>query len=278
MDNEDKGRTLLVVDDEENVVRSLVRLLRNDGYRILTATSGRQGLEVLSNNKIGVIISDERMPEMSGVEFLTKAKDLYPDTVRIVLSGYTDLKSVTNSVNEGEIYKFLTKPWEDDILRTHVKEAFDRYSITRENLRLTKELQAANRLLADTNKELVVDVEQKTRYVDFNTRLLQVAQEVLESLPIGIIGIGSDGVIAFVNAKSISLFSHGQALFVGAAYNDVLPFDLSTFYHRFVLDQRVSAHTRVDIGHQAVSVFISQIGANSGAVGNVIALVECDQA
>ena len=275
MDMEDKGHTLLVVDDEENVVRSLVRLLRSDGYRILTANSGKQGLEILGDNRIGVIISDERMPEMSGVEFLSKAKDLYPDTVRIVLSGYTDLKSVTNSVNEGAIYKFLTKPWEDDILRVHVKEAFDRYRITRENLRLTRELQAANHLLAATNKDLAVDVERKTRYVDFNTRLLQVAQDVLESLPIGIIGIGSDGLIAFVNAKTIALFSQGYAPALGAAYNDALPSDLCALYDGFVLHQAVGNGARVHIGRQPVSVFIRQMGAGSAASGNVIALVEC---
>jgi FixJ family two-component response regulator len=265
-----------VVDDEENVLRSLVRLLRNDGYRIHTANSAREGFEVLSATKIGVIISDERMPEMSGVEFLSKVKDLYPDTVRIVLSGYTDLKSVTKSVNEGAIYKFLTKPWDDDVLRVHVKEAFDRYSITRENQRLHMELQLANRLLADTNRELVVDVEEKTRYVDINTRLLQVAQDVLESLPIGIIGIDIEGIIALVNAKSVDILSRGHVLLVGAAYADVLPADLSALYQRYLLDPQPGAPAHVNIGHKNVSVFFSPLGVSSEAQGHVIALVECD--
>ena len=104
------NRTLLIVDDEENIIRSLVRLLRRDGYHILTATSGYDGLKTLEDNTVGVVISDQRMPQMTGVEFLSKVKGLYPDTIRIVLSGYTDLNSITNAINQGAIYKFFTKP------------------------------------------------------------------------------------------------------------------------------------------------------------------------
>jgi len=91
--------------------------LRREGYRILTASSGHEGLTLLQSNNIDLIISDQRMPEMSGIEFLCTVKDLYPDTMRIVLSGYTELNSVIDAVNQGAIYKFLTKPWDDNLLR-----------------------------------------------------------------------------------------------------------------------------------------------------------------
>ncbi len=120
-------KLLLLVDDETNILRSLSRLLRRDSYTILTASSGREGLEILQQQPVQVIVSDQRMPEMSGVEFLSKARELYPDTIRIALSGYTDLNSVTEAVNKGAIYKFLTKPWEDDELRQHISEAFNLY-------------------------------------------------------------------------------------------------------------------------------------------------------
>ncbi|WP_157201279.1 EAL domain-containing protein [Massilia sp. Root418] len=121
------GRTVLLVDDEPNILSSLQRLLRRDGYRILTAGSGAEGLELLSLHRVQVILSDQRMPGMSGSEFLGRAGELYPDTVRIMLSGYTDLRCVTESVNRGAIYKFLTKPWEDDDLRADVRAAFQRH-------------------------------------------------------------------------------------------------------------------------------------------------------
>lgn len=117
-------RTLLLVDDEENVLRSLVRLFRRDGYRVLVANSVREAFDLLASNPVQVIVSDQRMPDMSGTEFLGRVRDLYPDTVRMVLSGYTDLKSITEAINRGAIYRFLTKPWDDDELREHIQAAF----------------------------------------------------------------------------------------------------------------------------------------------------------
>jgi EAL domain-containing protein (putative c-di-GMP-specific phosphodiesterase class I)/CheY-like chemotaxis protein len=118
------ARSLLLVDDEENNLRALQRVLRRDGYDIHTATSAQQALEVLAHTRISVIVSDQRMPGMSGTELLTRAKMLYPDTVRIILSGFTDLGTITAAINEGAIYKFLTKPWEDDVLRDDIRGAF----------------------------------------------------------------------------------------------------------------------------------------------------------
>ena len=155
-------RTLLLVDDEENITSALVRLLRRDGYRILCANSGEAGLALLAQNKVGVIISDQRMPEMSGVEFLSKVREAFPDTVRIVLSGYTELNSVTDAINRGAVYKFLTKPWEDELLRANVEEAFQRYEMRMENARLARELEDANEELQKINCELEQRVEEKT--------------------------------------------------------------------------------------------------------------------
>ncbi|WIM06419.1 MAG: EAL domain-containing protein [Candidatus Nitricoxidivorans perseverans] len=117
-------RTLLIVDDEPDILSALGRALRGEDYRVLAAGSAKEGLELLATNDVQVILSDQRMPVMSGTEFLGRAKDIHPDTVRIVLSGYTDLESVTRLVNEGAIYKFLTKPWDDEQLRGHIREAF----------------------------------------------------------------------------------------------------------------------------------------------------------
>jgi diguanylate cyclase (GGDEF)-like protein/PAS domain S-box-containing protein len=123
-------QTLLIVDDERGVRASLNRALRRDGYTILQAGSGPEALELLALNPVQVIISDQRMPDMSGTEFLGTVKELYPDTMRIILSGYTDLSVVTDSVNRGAVFKFLTKPWDDDLLREQVRDAFRRYRQT----------------------------------------------------------------------------------------------------------------------------------------------------
>lgn len=199
-------RTILLVDDEENIASALTRLLRRDGYNILRANGGLQGLEMLTQHQVGVIISDQRMPGMTGTEFLSKVRELYPDTIRIVLSGYTDLNSVTEAINRGAIYKFLTKPWEDDLLRAHIEEAFHYHEMKRENARLTGELKSANQALADLNAELEQRVQQKTREAGLNLHMLQVAQEVLDHLPLAVIGIGEDGLIAVANQHAQTCF------------------------------------------------------------------------
>lgn len=115
--------TILLVDDESNVLRALTRTLRREGYRILTADSAQQAFELLATEEVTLVISDQRMPEMNGTEFLKRIKALYPQTLQILLSGYTDLKTVTAAINEGAVYKFLTKPWDDDELRLIVHQA-----------------------------------------------------------------------------------------------------------------------------------------------------------
>ena len=204
-------RTLLLVDDEEGITASLYRLLRRDGYTILRANSGQEGLELLAQNKVGVIISDQRMPGMTGVEFLSKVKEMYPDTVRIVLSGYTELNSVTDAINRGAIYKFLTKPWEDDLLRANIEEAFHRYEMKMENVRLSDALQDANEELQSINRELEQRVEEKTDEVMRNLHVLQVSQEMLEHLPVAVVGIGEDGMIVVANRMAHRLFGAGGA-------------------------------------------------------------------
>lgn len=124
---ETAARTLLLVDDEANVLASLNRALRREGYRILSATSAREALEILATQQIGVILSDQRMPGMTGTEFLSRVKIMYPQVVRIVLSGHTDVSTITDAVNRGAVYKFLTKPWEDTVLRDTLREAFERF-------------------------------------------------------------------------------------------------------------------------------------------------------
>lgn len=122
-----RAQTLLIVDDEPSILSALRRLLQREGYQLLLASSASEAMELLALNKVQVIVSDHRMPGMSGAEFLSRVKDLYPDTIRIILSGYADLQVITESVNRGAVFKFLSKPWNDDLLRDNIRDAFQRY-------------------------------------------------------------------------------------------------------------------------------------------------------
>jgi predicted signal transduction protein with EAL and GGDEF domain/ActR/RegA family two-component response regulator len=122
-------KTLLLVDDEENVLMALKRILRRQGYKILTASSAEEGMEIMAQNQVSVVLSDQRMPGMSGVEFLRRVKTMHPNVVRMILSGYTEVATLTDAINKGEIYQFITKPWENDALTAMIREAFVRYEM-----------------------------------------------------------------------------------------------------------------------------------------------------
>ena len=119
-----QSRTLLIVDDDLLVLNALQRMLADEGYKVFAAASAYEGLELLAKNPVQVILSDQRMPGMSGTEFLSRVKVLYPDTVRMVLSGYAELETVVQAVNEGAIYKFFGKPWDVEQLRAQIRDAF----------------------------------------------------------------------------------------------------------------------------------------------------------
>jgi diguanylate cyclase (GGDEF)-like protein/PAS domain S-box-containing protein len=127
LDQGESQMTLLLVDDEPNILSALRRLLRREGYRILCAESAAQGLEMLATHHVHVIISDQRMPVMTGTEFLSRVKDLYPDTVRLILSGYSELESLTDAINKGAIYRYISKPWDDEKFKQDVTQAFRFY-------------------------------------------------------------------------------------------------------------------------------------------------------
>ena len=114
---------VLLVDDEQNVLRALARLLRRDGYQIFTASTFHDAFEILGTQNIHVVMSDHRMPEGKGTEFLSRVKATHPRTIRLILSGYADVGAVTEAINGGAVYRFLTKPWNDDDLRETLREA-----------------------------------------------------------------------------------------------------------------------------------------------------------
>jgi predicted signal transduction protein with EAL and GGDEF domain/FixJ family two-component response regulator len=139
---EKRERVLLVVDDEPNMLAAIKRAMRRVDMRVLTTTSVYEGFDILATNPVGVVISDHRMPEMTGTEFLRRVKELHPGVVRIVLTGYTEVSAIIDAVNRGAVYKFLTKPWDDELLRENIEEAFRIHEMTWENRELTRKLNA----------------------------------------------------------------------------------------------------------------------------------------
>ena len=260
-------RTLLLVDDEDSIVSALRRLLRRDGYHIVTANSGAQGLQRLAENSVDVIVSDQRMPGMTGVEFLRRAKELYPDTVRMVLSGYTELQSITDAINEGAIYKFLTKPWDDERLRGHVAEAFSQKGMADENRRLASAVLRANEELTAVNDRLQQLLTNQREQIHREESSLSVAREVLDHIPAAVIGVDLEGMVAFVNADAEALFGRTTAL-LGQDADDVLPADL-----RHVWRAADQSYHDVQLAGETFRVVCRSIGGENHSRGRLLVLV-----
>lgn len=131
--------TILLVDDERNVLNTLNRLLHSEDREIYIAENATQGWEKLrSLNGVDLVISDNKLPDISGIDFLVKTRHLYPDTIRILITGYPDLDSAVQAINKGQVYRYIIKPWENEELKLIVKQALDYYDVLRDNRALLK--------------------------------------------------------------------------------------------------------------------------------------------
>lgn len=177
----DKRHTILVVDDEVDVVKSVQDLLRYD-YQVLGATRSRQALELMGQQPVHVVMSDQRMPEMSGVEFLRQVRRDFPDAVRLLFTGYADIRAVIEAINEGHVYRYITKPWDPDELQAIIRQAADRYDLQAERRRLMAELQAKNAELERANAALKESDALKTAFIQVASHELRTPVAILQGL------------------------------------------------------------------------------------------------
>ncbi len=144
-----KNITVLFVDDELSILSTLKRLLRKESYDVLTADSGEQGLELLAQHPVDVVISDMRMPQMNGAEFLKIVKQQHPQTKRIIMSGYADIEAVVDAVNKGGICRFISKPWDNDELKTLINEI-----IVPDNLENSEKIMQLQKIIIEQKNEI----------------------------------------------------------------------------------------------------------------------------
>ena len=170
---------LLCVDDEPNILSSLKRLFHHQHYTVLTADSGAAGLEILQQRHVDLVISDMRMPQMNGAEFLEKVRSTWPETIRLLLTGYADVGAIIDAINRGEIYRYITKPWDDNDIVLIVRHALERQQLERDKQRLEALTQRQNEELKSLNNSLEEKVRQRTEdlkkahdgLVRFNSKL-----------------------------------------------------------------------------------------------------------
>jgi response regulator RpfG family c-di-GMP phosphodiesterase len=169
-----REHTVLFVDDEVNILRAVQRLLRHEPCRVLTASRGSEALGLLANDAAQVIVSDQRMPEMNGVELLSVIRERHPDAVRMMLTGYTEMNVAVEAINRGEIYRLITKPWNDEELKATLRQAFDHYDLKSEIRRLNQVTREQNLKLQDMNRTLEAKVRDRTKQLADKNQELRI--------------------------------------------------------------------------------------------------------
>jgi len=198
--------TVLFVDDEVNILSSLKRLFRPCGYRIFTAESGAEGLEILAREPVDLVISDMRMPEMNGAQFLAQVNERWPQTVRILLTGHAEIGATIDAINHGHIYRYITKPWEDNDLVLSVKQALHHKNLERKNQGLEALTSRQNQELKELNASLEQKVKSRTEEVRQTMGFLEIANETLKKSFITSIRVFS----SLIDMRHSTLAGHSQ--------------------------------------------------------------------
>jgi CheY-like chemotaxis protein len=256
----EKPHTVLCVDDEVNILQALKRLLRKENYTLLTASSGEEGLEILSRNDVHLVMSDQRMPHMNGTEFLAVIKEKYPDVIRIILTGYTEVDAITESINRGHIYKFFLKPWNDENLKLEISKALDQYDLIKANRALTQAVIDKNDQLKHLNDQLEDKVRQRTEELFLRNQALELSQAILENIPFPILGVSEETTIVLVNHRVSELnWGASGSVVIGESLSDYVDADVMAKVRAVLSDNQGRQVTHYLISGQTYCIDISPL-------------------
>ncbi len=256
--------TVLFVDDEEPILRSLQRTLRKEPYRILTAGSGQEGLELLAREHVELVVSDQRMPVMTGAQFLNQVRDCSPDTVRVILSGYAEAGIIVDAINNGGVYRFIAKPWNDEDLKQTLRQCLEHHHILKENRRLS-ELSAQQVIELET-----LNLRLETAIAD-RTRSLACAQDILECLPRAVLGISRDRELVIANEAARRIVPALSTTLPGTDIAEVLAGDAIDAIIACVASGTNSS-TEIECGGRRLHAHAAPLGDPSAPRGCVLLL------
>lgn len=217
---------ILIVDDEAPIRASISRLLLFEDYAVECASGAEEALRIIDLAHIDVVVSDQQMPGMQGVDLLRAIRERSPTTSRILFSGHVDIELLRKAVNGGEVYRFITKPWDDDELRLAIRHGIERAELMRHNEELRDERDRQNRELKQFNANLSDMVRKRTEDLEFRNRALALNQEVLDHLPVLVVGIDPAGLLVLVNKLGRERFPEAIP---GLHCADCLPPDLAAW-------------------------------------------------
>lgn len=172
-DSEMSDHTILVLDDDEALLLVLTKLIRREGYRTLTASRAAEALNIMERERVAVVLSDNLLPDLSGTEFLQQVRQRWPDTIRLMLTGYADAQTAVAAINDGHVYRYMTKPWSADELRAAIRDSVRFYELIRENQRLYQLSVSQSLQLRRLNDELEKKVAARTAEIEAKNRALE---------------------------------------------------------------------------------------------------------
>lgn len=188
----EKARILLV-DDEQSVLNALQRLFRRFEYGVFFCTSGQQALELMAQSEpFNLVISDYRMPGMNGVEFLSIVRERWPDTARMVLSGFADTQAIISATNQGNIFKFIAKPWDEPFLMQSVRDALE---LNAHNLQQNQQLESLSNALASLD-------DLHAQNLSNQSQVLTIYHTLLDQMPVGLVGVDRDAEVVSINKRA----------------------------------------------------------------------------
>jgi two-component system NtrC family sensor kinase len=253
---------ILFVDDETHILRSLERVFLEDDYEILTATSGEAALEILERvPPVQVVVSDYRMPRMNGVDFLRRVRGHWPEIVRAVLSGYADTAAIVSAINEGQIYRFIPKPWDDTDLRMTIAAAVEQHK------RQAKEIMFANVL-----QKRIDELERENSFLVGRIAAADArAGEILDALPAGVLVVNGDGAIIRCNPEAESLLGGGDRQPLAGMNDPRIPSVLRTFVEK----STANGHDRSRVTLRGRSVLAAVSVMEASGCGPLVVVVIC---
>lgn len=212
---------ILFIDDEVNILRAIARVFLDEAYEVITASSGEEALEILSRHSpVQVVVSDFRMPRMNGVELLRTIRKQWPDVVRLVISGYADTAAIVSAINDGQIYRFIPKPWNDTDLRMAIAAAVEQFRRQRKEKQYAEAMMKKIEELERENSFLVHQLAELKKDID--------SQQILEELPAGVIISGETSESFRCNREAKHLLRKSTEEHAGKASDSGIPDNLRT--------------------------------------------------
>lgn len=274
--NSPESVRILCVDDEPHVLKSLQRVFLDEPVAVLTAGGADEGLRLLEEEpSVRVVLSDYRMPGRDGVDFLREVCRRWPDKVRMVLSGYADAPTIIAAINEGKIYKFIAKPWDDDELRQAIGKALEFYELQEENRLLAEKLRNSNRKLQKLNRRLAELLQARNETLRFQGRALESVRFIMDALPVGMLGIDDErGEVVQCNELAARLLAVGKGDLLMRDMRRVLPRSLVEFIDRIKPDGKLYQDILPEAGPAGCRVLGVYMQNDDGTQQGVIVVLE----